>query len=913
MMSTPAMNRPTFNSSPSAGSLSSLKSIIRTPTGTVLRRSSGSSTSIVPAVTLDPAALTSWTLVFENYPPPQVRVVAFQVRNEAQAKREQLRSLVGESYRELLSTADTIIDMNDTVKEMEERFRTLATGCSSKIVRSRAEKREALAKAFSDRDMTAKMSIAIVKIMNDLCLSIETLLRSPELILTVSKLLLVVKALAASASLASVSWIGFMVARLSTLESRYFRCVAAILRSTVSSNILDALVSYSLVTSSSPSATLSYFLDTRTNQLENLFAQTTPDTLLTALGVLDFTITTTKTLFPNQFSRALTRATILPSLNDAEFRKLPHIDFSLLSDWCPKEILEFIASAAQDPADSPIDVVQSLTAFQVSSISAFETGTRDVIKMISSDSRTGTSQKQIESLLSLRRAIFENLIERPVVRPLLLSKDVTWEAEWFPTLKSLCNTYLNATITIAEALSEIVSNADAAATKSESNPVSLWDDAWMTFDISRGALDFRSAVTALIDGNASVCGNILVSLQSWWDGIDAVRRLVGRVRGVYEYDSFAGEEEPWIRALREAAEREGQQLGKFIEDEAIPGGISLLVDKIRNLLRASSADKYTTGILVRVARRIFELPLTQRGVRDVVGGIVEEAYATFAEAVFPVTVGLGEVKAYFSGNVETGLWEEESTGGKYPFDTSPWIAEGIYDSYVRPIVGGASEDIVLGFPFGVSVCRRVVGQKWISGISDGIAKYLEQLEAVMSDPEKLKDAGTGIDGSHQHKEPEDIGETISFNMPDNKNRERSTIEENGTTQSESNMRTIGTNDESKSDLADESKGDTTTTDDVQRGDPVETSTDYNKATDSSGALLLGLGASSVVAPRPTRTHWVQLLFDIIYLGKVFSIDVSTLRDLILNSMAGDDDKLLETITKRVESCWKRTYLLYAIM
>ncbi|KAK9348030.1 hypothetical protein V1522DRAFT_400109 [Lipomyces starkeyi] len=903
-MSTPAMNRPTLNSSPSAVSISSLKSIIRTPTGTVLRRSSGSSTSIVPVVTLDPAALTSWTLVFENYAPPQVRVVAFQVRNEAQAKREQLRSLVGESYRELLSTADTIIGMNDTVQEMEERFRTLATGCSSKMVRSRAEKRDALGKAFSDRDMIPKMRVAIVKIMTDLCFTIETLLRNPELILTVSKLFLVVKELAASASLASESRIGFMVARLSTLESRYFRCVAAILRSTVSSNILDALVSYSLVTSSSPSATLSYFLETRTNQLESLFAQKSADTLLTALGVLDFTITTTKTLFPNQFSRALTRATILPALNDAEFRKLPLIDFSFLSNWCPKDILEFIPSAAQDPADSPIDVVGSLSAFQISSISSFETGMRDVITMISSDSSTGTSQKQIEALLSLRRTIFETLIERPVVRPLLLSKDVTWEAEWFPTLKSLCNTYLNATITIADALSEIVSNADVVATKSNSNPVGLWDDAWMTFDISRGALDFRSAVTALIDGNASVCGDFLVSLQSWWDGINAVRRLVGRVKGVYEYDSFAGEEEPWIRDIREAVEREGQQLGKFFEDEVVPGGISLLVDRIRGLLRASSADKYKIGILVRVARRILELPLIQKGVRELVGGIVEDSYATFAEAVFPVTVGLGEVNTYFSGNVETGLWEEESTGGKYPFDTSPWIAEGIYDSYVRPIVGSASEDIVLGFPFGVSVCRRVVGQKWISGISDGIAKYLEQLEAVTSDSQELKDAETEVDGSHQNKEPEDIGKIVSFNGPDNKNCEQTTIEENGTTQSETNVRTTGTTDESKGD---------TTTDDVHRGDPFESSTDYNKATDSSGALLGGLAASSVATPQPTLAHWVQLLFDIIYLGKVFSIDVSALRDLVLNSMAGDDDKLLETITKRVESCWKRTYLLYAIM
>ncbi|KAK9248274.1 hypothetical protein V1506DRAFT_529496 [Lipomyces tetrasporus] len=898
-MSTLATKPPTLNSSSSASSVSSLKSQIRTPTGTLLRRSSGSSTSIVPTITPDPATLTSWASVFENYPPPQVRVVAFQVRNDAQAMREQLRSLVGESYRELLGTADTIIDMNDTVEEMEERFRTLATSCSSKMVRTRADKRDALSRVFRDRGMRTKMSVAIVKSMNDICFAIETLLGSPSLILTVSKLLLVLKELSALTKPVAISQIGFIGARVRTLEARYFRCIAAILRSTVSSNILDALVSYSLFTFSSPSATLSYFLEARSNQLDSYISQTTPDALLAALGALDFTITSMKSLFPNQFYRALARATFLPALNDTEFRKLPYIDFAVLSDWFPKDILEFTPPAAQDPADSPVDVVQSLTVFQASAVASFEAGVRAVMTDIANHSTTNTTEKQIKDLLGLRRTIFENLIERPAVRALLLSKDVTWEAEWLPTLKSLCNTYLNATATIAEALSDAVCNADAVVRKSKSDPVSLWDDAWMTFDISRGALDFRSAVSAIIGGNATDCGDILRSLKAWWDGINTVRKLVGRVKGVYEYDSFAGEEEPWMKHFKEAADREGQQLTQFVEDVVVPGGIGLLVSKIRALLRESSSDKDKVGILVRVARRVGELPLTHNGVRDIVASMIEDAYSTFAEAMFPVTVGLDQLKAYFSGNVDTGLWEEEATGGKYPFDASSWLAESIYDSSVRPIVGSASEDIVLGAPLGVSVCRRVVGQKWVSGISDGIARYLELIAPVNAEAFEAKDTQVGNDGSAADKELE---RTVSPDEKGNTNHERNSDDDDPPAQIEANLNQADTTDESKDEIA--------TVRAESNGESAESAADNGEPTDPADGEE---AASSIAAPRPTQVHWVQLLFDVMYLGKVFSMDVSALREVVLGSIEGVDENLLETITKRVESCWKRTYLLYAIM
>lgn len=153
MVATPSRR----GTSTSSVSISSVKSPVRSPSSASIATISGArrnnSVSSFSSLngTLDLSSIQSYESVFEFYQPPQIRVVAFQLRNEAQAKREQLRELVGESYRDLLATADTIIDMNGTTGRMENQFKQLSKGCRSTAVRRRAQNFEAVVNSFSNR------------------------------------------------------------------------------------------------------------------------------------------------------------------------------------------------------------------------------------------------------------------------------------------------------------------------------------------------------------------------------------------------------------------------------------------------------------------------------------------------------------------------------------------------------------------------------------------------------------------------------------------------------------------------------------------------------------------------------------------------------------------------------------------
>lgn len=77
----------------------------------------------------DPAAL------FERYSTEEIRRVERKVRGEIEQKKEELRQMVGERYRDLIDAADTIGEMRqcsrsvvDSIRDMQQYCQTLKQG-----------------------------------------------------------------------------------------------------------------------------------------------------------------------------------------------------------------------------------------------------------------------------------------------------------------------------------------------------------------------------------------------------------------------------------------------------------------------------------------------------------------------------------------------------------------------------------------------------------------------------------------------------------------------------------------------------------------------------------------------------------------------------------------------------------------
>ncbi|KAK3079513.1 hypothetical protein LTS18_004663, partial [Coniosporium uncinatum] len=81
----------------------------------------------------NPRGFKSWEDAFQ-YPIPTVRGFEQQLRSNASENREKLRTLVGASYRDLLGTAERIVDMDERMQRVETILGQAGRKCNSRAV-----------------------------------------------------------------------------------------------------------------------------------------------------------------------------------------------------------------------------------------------------------------------------------------------------------------------------------------------------------------------------------------------------------------------------------------------------------------------------------------------------------------------------------------------------------------------------------------------------------------------------------------------------------------------------------------------------------------------------------------------------------------------------------------------------------
>ncbi|KAK0794702.1 hypothetical protein LTR75_010727 [Friedmanniomyces endolithicus] len=82
----------------------------------------------------DPLSLTSWEEAFNHHPLPTIHNLSQQLRQHLSANRAQLRSLVGASYRDLLGTAERIVDMDVQIRAVEVELGVIGRRCDGGVV-----------------------------------------------------------------------------------------------------------------------------------------------------------------------------------------------------------------------------------------------------------------------------------------------------------------------------------------------------------------------------------------------------------------------------------------------------------------------------------------------------------------------------------------------------------------------------------------------------------------------------------------------------------------------------------------------------------------------------------------------------------------------------------------------------------
>ncbi|KAL8771268.1 MAG: hypothetical protein Q9209_003173 [Squamulea sp. 1 TL-2023] len=105
----------------------------------------------------NPKAFGSWEDAFQ-YPIAAVRGMERQLRNDIGSNCEKLRSLVGTSYRDLLGTAESIIEMNEQMQQVESYLSDMGIRCNSRLL----DKKAANFRAW-DSDSKATGTVAVAE------------------------------------------------------------------------------------------------------------------------------------------------------------------------------------------------------------------------------------------------------------------------------------------------------------------------------------------------------------------------------------------------------------------------------------------------------------------------------------------------------------------------------------------------------------------------------------------------------------------------------------------------------------------------------------------------------------------------------------------------------------------------------
>ena len=85
--------------------------------------------AVVPAQTLRVSEIRDPAVLFERYNTEEIRVIERKVRGEIEQKKEELRQMVGERYRDLIDAADTIGEMRQCSESVVQSIQDMHRYC----------------------------------------------------------------------------------------------------------------------------------------------------------------------------------------------------------------------------------------------------------------------------------------------------------------------------------------------------------------------------------------------------------------------------------------------------------------------------------------------------------------------------------------------------------------------------------------------------------------------------------------------------------------------------------------------------------------------------------------------------------------------------------------------------------------
>ncbi|KAI9802783.1 MAG: hypothetical protein M1833_001382 [Piccolia ochrophora] len=554
----------------------------------------------------DPKSFATWDDAFQ-YPVPAVRRMEQQLRSDLNGNQERLRSLVGSSYRDLLATAERIMEMDRDVHQVESKLSAVSQSCNARAIETLVRNYSGFNEQQKAKDNERFAFASLLSLLQECPLLVTRLLRKGTAPLLAAKVLVISRHVHKhlSQSTECPPLVEHLRDRLASLRARLLRQIdEKYSRSdTPATNLLEVMCAYSLATSSTPTDILRHFHHVRLDAIATCLNDRSSGRSrpLEALDIYFRTVQETRSHFPRQTAESLLKLKLQPLLADKDVRAAAEMSLDVHEHWIPEDIRQFTPWVRHDDlhksqteellkswATKAFKSLLSRLQDHLESIEDFTTlvQLRKDLLQIWFDGRQAlprlASYESLESLRSVLKGQIVRLVRRKVMQ-----------------LQAVCG--------------QIIETLQDEKIEPSHAQNGLWDDAIISMDMTKGDMRFRDMVSDRVQGRSDAVLQCVRSYRSWLHQMEEVLKGIKELKAQQWDDDLDDDDDDDDGALESRSTQLGDEDAKFLEDalaETLTQAFQNLQVALQDTVTDQESDhsKHHSIFLLRIVREIRRSP-----------------------------------------------------------------------------------------------------------------------------------------------------------------------------------------------------------------------------------------------------------------------------------------------------------------
>ncbi|KAL8693420.1 MAG: hypothetical protein Q9224_003757, partial [Gallowayella concinna] len=525
----------------------------------------------------DPKTFGSWEDAFQ-YPIATVRGMERQLRNDINSNREKLRSLVGATYRDLLGTAESIVEMDGQMQKVDSYLGDMGARCNSRLLEKKVANLESWnndskAIALSGRTCTRltpnvadrrryllASQLAVLRVCPEI---ISRLLKSAGSVLLAAKTLVISRLLHKKLSLREhpPPYLETLRNRLATLRRKLLARIDRQFQSLGSSEaiLVEAMCAFSLATSSSLTDVLRHFHHVRQAALSEL-GQRDDDRRGSSksLALIIKTLRDCQGIFPAQLARALEALKATPLLHTSDIQTLRELRLDIHQRWLGEDINSFIPYVRHDDLHKT-EAARLLEQWAKHALISF---LRDLRRRVEKDMNPTIIVQLRQEMLDLWLSNKHHLKGVDTADILVGIRDA-----FNRRLQGLIHqhtTKLSDTSALIDTLLRNWKSGDSDACSP------MWDDAIINMDTASGGKALKDALSIRASGRTQPVNTMTATYTSWLHGVNELEQMITKLqekRWTDEIDDMEDDEDTLEDLQNTLSEDDPHLLHKTLEDD----------------------------------------------------------------------------------------------------------------------------------------------------------------------------------------------------------------------------------------------------------------------------------------------------------------------------------------------------------